>query len=138
VIVPNAKLANDVITNFDLPTSEVGVLIDVQVHYRSDLEQVETIACEVGREIMTSVDGGLPAHRPFVRYRKFGDSGIELTIHLRAEGFRESLVIRHEFIKRLAARFAREGIVIPYPIYAINFDQERAVADAQPHGMNHP
>lgn len=126
VIVPNARLAHDVITNFDLPTSEVGVLIDLQVHYRSDLEQVERVACEVGVEIMTHIPGGLPAHEPFVRFRKFGESGIDLTVHLRAIGFRESLVVRHEFIKRLATRFTRDGIVIPYPIRAINLDQERA------------
>jgi small-conductance mechanosensitive channel len=29
------------------------------------------------------------------------------------------------FIKRIHERFAREGIVIPYPIRALNFDQEK-------------
>lgn len=38
VIVPNARLAHDVITNLDLPNSEVGVLVDVGVHYDSDLD----------------------------------------------------------------------------------------------------
>jgi small-conductance mechanosensitive channel len=126
VIVPNSRLAHDVITNHDLPTSEVGVLVELGVHYRSDLEQVETVACEVGRQVMQEVDGGVKAHAPFLRYRKFGDSAIEFTVHLRAIGFREGLVVRHEFIKRLAARFAKEGIVIPFPIRAINLEQEQA------------
>lgn len=135
VIVPNARLANDIITNHDLPTSEVGVLVQVQVHYRSDLQQVEDVACEVARGVMTEVAGGVPAFVPFVRFGRFADSGIELAVNLRAVGFRESLVIRHEFIKRLAARFARDGIVIPYPISAINLDQERVDPAALPPGL---
>jgi small-conductance mechanosensitive channel len=30
-------------------------------------------------------------------------------------------VIKHEFIKRLHARFEREGIVIPFPIRTIGY-----------------
>lgn len=126
VVVPNARLANDIITNHDLPTSEVGVLVDVHVHYRSDLERVEVVSCEVAKEVMDADFGGLPSHVPFVRYSTFGESGINLTVHLRAVGFRESLVVRHEFVKRLAKRFAVEGIVFPHPIRAINLDQEGA------------
>ncbi len=126
VIVPNARLGHDVITNHDLPTSEVGVLVDVGVHYNSDLERVEAVACEVGRATMREVAGAVTTHEPFLCYRRFGDSAIEFTVHLRAVGFREGIVVRHEFIKRLASRFAKEKIVIPFPIRAINLDQEHA------------
>ena len=37
----------------------------------------------------------------------------------------DQFLIKHEFIKRLHDRFAREGIVIPYPIRALNYDQEK-------------
>jgi len=47
-------------------------------------------------------------------------------------GFRESLLIRHEFIKRLAMRFAKENIVIPFPIRAINLEQENAAEAFSP------
>jgi small-conductance mechanosensitive channel len=132
VIVPNSRLAHDVITNHDLPTSEVGVLVDVGVHYRSDLEHVESVTCEVGLDVMQHVEGGVKSHAPFIRYNKFGDSAIEFTVHLRAIGFRESLLVRHEFIKRLAARFTKENIVIPFPIRAINLDQEHAAEALSP------
>lgn len=128
VIIPNARLANDMITNFDQPTSEIGVLVDVGVHYKSDLRRVEVVACEVGAEVMADVDGGVPSHVPYLRFRKFGDSAVEFVIHLRAIGFRESTLVRSEFIMRLAERFAKEGIVIPFPTRAINLDQEGAAA----------
>jgi small-conductance mechanosensitive channel len=126
VIIPNARLANDMITNFDQPTSEIGVLVDVGVHYKSDLRKVEVIACEVGAEVMAEVDGGVPKHVPYLRFKKFGDSAIEFVIHLRAVGFRESTLVRSEYIMRLAERFAKEGVVIPYPVRALNLDQEGA------------
>jgi len=34
-------------------------------------------------------------------------------------------LVKHEFIKRLDKRYAQEGINIPYPIRAINYDQEK-------------
>ncbi len=126
VIVPNAKLAQDVITNYDLPTPEIGVLVDVGVHYESDLEKVERVVCEVGREVMLEVPGGVATHHPHARYVNFAESSINLVVHLRAAGLVESMLVRHEFIKRLAARFRAEHIVIPYPIRAINLSQERA------------
>jgi small-conductance mechanosensitive channel len=126
VIVPNAKLAHDVITNYDLPTPEIGVLVEVGVHYESDLEKVERVACEVGREVMLEVEGGVPSHMPHARYGRFAESSIELVVHLRALGLVESMKVRHEYIKRLAVRFREEHIVIPFPIRAINLAQERA------------
>lgn len=39
--------------------------------------------------------------------------------------FVDQYLIKHEFIKRLHERYAKEGIVIPYPIRAINYEQEK-------------
>jgi small-conductance mechanosensitive channel len=128
VIVPNARLAHDVITNLDQPTSEIGVLVDFGVHYKSDLQQVEELTCEVATDVMKNVPGGVKDYEPFMRYEKFGPSAIEFTVHMRATGYRESLLVRHEFIKRLAMRYAAEGIIIPFPVQAINVDQENVAA----------
>jgi hypothetical protein len=35
-------------------------------------------------------------------------------------------LIKHEFIKRLHERYAKEKIIILYPIRAINYEQEKA------------
>lgn len=128
VVVPNAKLAHDIITNYDLPTPEIGVLVEIGVHYDSDLEKVERIACEVGAQVMVEVEGGVRTHKPHARFRRFGESSIELVVHLRAVGFVQSMLVRSEYIKRVMARFREEGIVIPYPIRAIDLRQQGASA----------
>ena len=39
--------------------------------------------------------------------------------------FVDQFLIKHEFIKRIHRRFEKEGIVIPYPIRALNYEQEK-------------
>jgi small-conductance mechanosensitive channel len=65
------------------------------------------------------VSGGVPEFEPFIRYHTFGDSSIGFTVILRAREFVDQYLIKHEFIKRLHARFDQEGIVIPFPIRTI-------------------
>jgi small-conductance mechanosensitive channel len=115
VVVPNAKLAGSVITNFSLPQNEIAVSIDVGVHYDSDLERVENVTLEVAREIVTQVNGALSHFEPRLRYHTFSDSSINFTLWLGAENYMASLVVKHEFVKRLHARYRREDIVLPYP-----------------------
>ncbi len=115
VVVPNARLAGSVITNYSLPESELSVNIEAGVHYGSDLERVEKVTLEVARDVLRTVEGAVPSFEPTMRYAGFGDSSIKLTAVLRARDFQSSYAVRHEFVKRLQARYAREGIVFPFP-----------------------
>ncbi|MDD5005387.1 MAG: mechanosensitive ion channel family protein [Candidatus Omnitrophica bacterium] len=125
VLVPNEKLTKAIVTNYYLPDKEMAVLVNLGVHYKSDLKKVEKITCEVAREVMKEVLGGVPEFEPFIRYGSFADSSVNLTVILRAKEFVDQYLIKHEFIKRLHERYAKEGIVIPYPIRAINYGQEK-------------
>lgn len=125
VLVPNAKLIQAIITNYYLPEKEMSVLVNLGVHYNSDLEKVERITCRVAKEVMLNVPGGVPEFEPFIRYNSFGDSSIQFSVILRAGEFTDQYLIKHEFIKKLLEQYRREGIVIPYPIMAINYEQEK-------------
>ncbi len=125
VLVPNDKLAKSIVTNYHLPSRDLAVLVKIGVHYRSDLERVEAVVADVAREVMREVEGAVPEFEPLVRYNEFGESSVNFTAILRAREFSDQFLVRHEFIKRLGARFAKEGIVIPHPIRAINYEQEK-------------
>ena len=116
IVVPNAKLAQAIVVNHHLPAQDLAVLVDVGVDYASDLRHVERVVMEVGAEVMTQVPGGIPEFEPFIRYHTFGDSSINFTVILRAKEFVDQYLIKHEFVKRLHARFNEEQIVIPFPI----------------------
>jgi small-conductance mechanosensitive channel len=119
VVVPNAKLAQAIVVNHHLPSSDLAVLVEVGVDYASDLQHVEQVVTEVGREVMAQVPGGVANFDPFIRYHTFADSSINFTVILRAKEFVDQYLIKHEFVKRLHTRFNNEGIVIPFPIRTI-------------------
>jgi small-conductance mechanosensitive channel len=124
VLVPNLKLSQAIITNYYLPDKEMAVLVNVGVHYDSDLEKVERVTCEVAKETLGKVQGGVAGFDPFIRYNTFADSSVNFTVILRAKEFVDQYLIKHEFIKRLHRRYAREGIVIPYPIRTVRHEQQ--------------
>lgn len=126
VIVPNARLTQAIVMNYYLPDKELAVLVEVGVHYTSDLNKVEKITSEVAGEVMKEVNGAVSAFEPFIRYHTFGEHSINFTVILRAREFTDQYLIRHEFIKRLHRRYKKEGIVIPCPVRAINYAQEKA------------
>lgn len=62
---------------------------------------------------------------PFIRYNGFDDSSVNFTVIMRAKEFVDQYLIKHEFIKRAHEKYKKEGIIIPYPIRAINYSQEK-------------
>ncbi len=123
VIVPNAKLATAIITNFHLPESEVEFTVPAGVAYGSDLDRVETVVLETAREVLSSVEGAKPDFTPCVRFSAFGSSSVDFRVILCAREYSARYLITHEFIKRLYRRFAAEGIEIPYPVRTVHLKQ---------------
>jgi small-conductance mechanosensitive channel len=116
VIVPNNKLAQATVINFHQPSRDLGVAVDVGVHYLSDLATVERVATDVARQVMAEVPGGVPGFEPSVRFHTFGAAGIVCSVVFRAQEFTDQFLLKHELIKRLHARFADEGVVMPFPV----------------------
>jgi small-conductance mechanosensitive channel len=120
VIVPNTKLASSTLINYSLLDPETAVLVNLGVRYGSDLEQVERVTLEVARETQRAVPGAVAGFEPQVRFHTFAESSIGLTVVLRAREFAATHAVRHDFVKRLHARYDREGIVIPFPIRTLD------------------
>ena len=126
VIMPNSVLAQSKLINYYYPEKQLSVPVDVGVHYDSDLEHVEKVTLEVAREILRTHKWGIADYETFVVFHTFDNSSINFTVMLRAQEYFNRFFIKSAFIKALHQRFKDEGIVIPYPISAINLSQERA------------
>jgi len=124
VVVPNTKIVQSNITNYHLPEKELAVLVQVGVNYDSDLGKVEKVTREVAKEVLETVPGGVPGFEPFIRYHTFNQSSIDFTVILRAQEFVDNFLIKHEFIKRLQARYQKEGIIIPFPVRTVYLKPE--------------
>ena len=123
VVIPNSKLAGSVITNYNLPKREMTVLVAVGVSYASNLERVEEVTKDVGREVMQSVPGGVPEFEPVIRFHTFNDFSIDMNVILRCKEYTNQYLLKHEFIKRLHARYNKEGIEIPFPVRTVQMQK---------------
>lgn len=129
VIMPNSLLSQSKIINYFYPSKELSVPVEVGVHYSSDLEHVERVTLEVAREILEQHEWGVSEYETFVVYHTFDSSSINFTVMLRAQEYFQRFWVKSAFIKALHQRFNEEGIVIPFPIRAINTIQESDGAD---------
>jgi small-conductance mechanosensitive channel len=115
VIVPNLKFAQSTVINYQSPTPQLAVSIQCSCSYENDLEKVEKVCVEVGNDVVNTVISGVKDSVPIVRFTNFADSAIEFTVYLQANDPLEQATIKHEFMKRLKARFKKERIEIPFP-----------------------
>lgn len=113
VVVPNQKIASSVITNYAQPFAECSISVPIGVSYESDLDYVEKITTEVAKEVLEATKGGVNGFKPFVRYHDFGEYSINFNVILRVKTVTDQQLIRHEFIKKVYARYRQEGIIIP-------------------------
>ena len=113
LIVPNSKIVSASFRNYSFPHKQLLITIEVGVSYNSDLEKVERVTLEIAREVLQEVAGGVAESEPFLRYHHFDYFRINLTVYLKVEEFFDSLLIKHEFIKRLHQKYQQEGIDIP-------------------------
>lgn len=116
VIVPNSKIANSVLTNYNDPSPDMAVLVEVGVAYGSDLDKVEQVTVDVAKEVLQKTQGAVKDFAPFIRYHTFADSNINFTVILRGQTFVDQYLLKHEFIKTLKRRYDKEGIEISWPV----------------------
>ncbi len=119
IIIPNSKLAETIISNYSRPEKEMSILVPVGVGYESNLTYVEKVTKEVVRKLMNEVDGGVKDFIPEIRFHTFADSSINMTVVLRIKEYADHYSIRNEFVKRLHARYNKEGINLPFPIRTV-------------------
>jgi len=124
VIIPNAKLAQSVVTNYYLPEQRMSLLIPIGVSYDADPDQVEKILVEEATQGAQDIPGLLAKPEPFVRFIPgFGDFSLDFTLICQVKEFTDQYLAQHELRKRIFKRFKKEGIEIPFPIRTIHMKE---------------
>ena len=120
VVVPNAKMAESILTNSSRPDKEISVSVPFAVGYGADLERIEAIAAEVGRAVLQGAPGAVASFEPVVRFAALGDSAVDVVLILRAKEPLAEGAVRHMALKRLEQRLRAEGIAPPYPVRSVS------------------
>lgn len=130
IVLPNNKLADAAIIDFEKPEAPMIFTVDCGVSYDSDLEKVERVSIEVAKSIIDNSPLGAKDFAPLVRFKQFGDSNINFAIMLKGIDRVSQYSLKHDFIKALHKRFTEEGIEIQYPArklyFADNSSSEKA------------
>ncbi|MEE8341834.1 MAG: mechanosensitive ion channel family protein [Candidatus Neomarinimicrobiota bacterium] len=114
--VPNSRLSNAIIKNFDAVDKTFSARVPIGVAYESDLDHVEKVTIEVAKKVVAEIEGHDPKFIPFIRYSDFGESSINFKIFFKVTDFGAQYPIIHNFIKQILVRYNEEGINIPFPI----------------------
>ena len=120
IVIPNTKLVDSIVTNYETPEASMKIYIRCGVHYESDLDQVEKTVMEEVRKAEQELDTVDKTFNSWFRYEQFADSSINFCIIMRSRDFKGHFILTHEMIKRIHSRFKAEGIVIPYPLTTLD------------------
>jgi small-conductance mechanosensitive channel len=121
IVVPNAKLAQAIITNYHLPEKRMSLLLPISVSYDCDPEAVERILVEEAVAGAKDIPGLLAEPAPFVRFIPgFGSSSLDFTLICQVSEFVDQYLAQHELRKRILKRFRAEGVEIPFPIQTLH------------------
>ena len=117
--IPNTKLSNAVIKNYDSGDPSFSVKIPVGVGYDSDLDVVERVVMEVANDLHQNMDEMNKQSTPSFKFRGFGQSSIDFMVYFRGNKYGDQNPIIHAFVKKLHKRFNEEGIEIPFPMRTV-------------------
>ena len=115
IIVPNAKLAQAIVTNYHLPDKRIGASFQLTIGYDQDSDAIEKMLQEVLDQASHEVPGMLADPAPSVAFDPgFGDNGYTLTLNFQAVEFADQFRVRNELRRRVMRRLKAEGIGVPY------------------------
>ncbi|MEM0961925.1 MAG: mechanosensitive ion channel family protein [Bacteroidota bacterium] len=124
VIIPNAKVYGDPITNYST-TGERRVDLGCGVGYGDDLAQAQTVAIEAVEGLSVRKES-----KPVqLYYTEFGDSSVNFVVRFWVSFSKQTdfLEAQSEAIKAVKSAFDDAGVTIPFPIRTLDFDPNGGV-----------
>ena len=124
VVVPNAKFAETIITNYQRPAPAVNVWLNCGVSYDSDLYQVEKVCHEVMAEVLEADPNAIKEYGGWFGFDSFDDSNVKFWLFVQAKDRWGSFVLQTALMQRLHQRLKQESIAINYPMRTLQFPKE--------------
>lgn len=126
IIIPNSKLAQNIITNYSLPDNRVQLKVSFSVGYESDIKHTEQSIMSAVKEAAPGIPGILSEPEPVVLFNP-GPENFSLIFSLSVpiDKYADRGPIISEIKKAVFLKFREEKINIPYPIQTIYLRNEK-------------
>ncbi len=128
VIIPNAELLSNSVTNWTHKDNLGRVDIPVGVAYGSDTEKVRDILLECAKEC----DEVLAFPEPFVLFMDFGNSSLDFELRCFVGDVIRRLRVATEIRFMIDRRFREEGIEIPFPQHVVHMAPPKRITPPDP------
>ncbi len=122
IVIPNEKLAQTILKNYELPEKKLSLVFDIGVSYDSDIEKVKKIITEECLKYAKET-GNILEIEPLLRFKP-SDFSLDFTIIVKLPEIMKKWQARSDLYERLFKRFNKEGIEIPFPIRTVYLRKE--------------
>lgn len=129
LVVPNSKIAGDIVVNLSRPEPLVTVNVDCSVSYSADLDEVEAIIIDITKAVQEDYKLDRELKEPFVRWRDFSDSGITFRAFMPISSVSDQYASRSNLVKAIHRTFKEKGIEIPFPVRNLHLLMDPANKD---------
>jgi len=126
VVIPNARLSESIITNYNRPDPSLTITIPVTVSMKEEPSRVERILFDEVSRGLKEIEGAVKDFPPIVRFNPGIDEyGLSFKIFVRVRNFIDQYLVAHELRKRIFDRLKNEKIEIPYPVHTVYIKGEK-------------
>lgn len=119
IIYPNSLLTKDKLINFSHNSPAVIFVIEVGVHYDSDID----LAVKLLEDAAKENDAVIQDKPIFVRLENFGESSLDLKLYYYSIKLFSAPQVRSDIRMAILKKFRENKINIPYPIRTLDFPQ---------------
>lgn len=129
MLVPNSKLLENTVINWNLVNTETRTSVTVGVAYGSSVREVERLIYDA----VAKLDGVLSTPAPAVMFDDFGDNALNFEVYywLNASSEMERRKSRSDCRFLICEAFEKAGIVIAFPQRDIHIDGELLLSNKE-------
>ncbi len=129
LVIPNGAVVKDAIINFNYPSSNHLLILNLGISYDEAPNNVKRAA----KEIAENINYVLKKPTPIINLVKYNDFSIDYEIKLWINDFGKKKIVEDEFYTKLWYKFRREDIKIPYPIREIQYTNRNVKEEKEIH-----
>ena len=119
LIIPNKRLGESIITNYNLPGSKILMSTSIDSSYNDNPEKVEKIIYKTAKKVRDKLSTCVKGYEPVVRFYDFGSSGLKFKVFLEVKRIGDQFEVGHILRKELYNAFKKNKIEIPFTTQSV-------------------